>query len=82
MVETEDTAVSEEAPAEKEVVPFERQKDEETKPAAARGDRNDRRGNRRSRRRSDDDDDDEPGPGETAFGDHIPAFLLRPAKVA
>ena len=21
-------------------------------------------------------------PGETAFGDHIPAFLLRPAKVA
>ncbi len=75
-----------EEPAEKEVVPFERQREEETKPAAARGgdrdrDRDDKRGGRRSRKRSD-DDDDAPGPGETAFGDHIPAFLLRSAKVA
>jgi hypothetical protein len=24
----------------------------------------------------------EPAPGETAFGDHVPAFMLRSAKVA
>jgi superfamily II DNA/RNA helicase len=66
-----------------EVVPFGRQREEERKPAAARNERkSDRRGGRRPRRDRQDDDDDAPGPGETAFGDHIPAFLLRPAKVA
>jgi superfamily II DNA/RNA helicase len=75
------------ATVEKEVVPFERQPVErqpveEKKPAAARGRAKDeKRPPRRSRSR-DDDADDEPAPGETAFGDHIPAFLLRPAKVA
>ena len=76
--ETETT----EAEAEEEVVPFERQEEEEKKPAAAKG-KQDKRGSRRSRSHSrDEDDDDEPGPGETAFGDHVPAFMLRPAKVA
>jgi len=67
-----------------EVVPFGRQRETEKRPAAARGEaKSGRRGDRRSRRNTrDDDDDDAPGPGETAFGDHIPAFLLRPAKVA
>jgi superfamily II DNA/RNA helicase len=67
-----------------EVVPFERQREEETKkPAAARDSRDDRRPRDRSRSRDrDNDDDDGPAPGETAFGDHVPAFMLRPAKVA
>jgi superfamily II DNA/RNA helicase len=61
-----------------EVVLFERQRDgDAAKKPAARGDqRNERRGRDR------DDDDDIPAPGETAFGDHVPAFMLRSAKVA
>jgi superfamily II DNA/RNA helicase len=82
--EEESVVVAEEQSEQQEVVPFERQREEEKKPAAARGgdksDKGAKRG-RRSRRRSD-DDDDEPQPGETAFGDHVPAFMLRPAKVA
>ncbi|MEQ8357740.1 MAG: DEAD/DEAH box helicase [Kiloniellaceae bacterium] len=65
-----------------DVVPFERQREEEKKPAAARGGDKAEKRPRRTRRNSADDDDDAPGPGDTAFGDHIPAFLLRPAKVA
>ncbi len=64
-----------------EVVPFERQPEKEKKPAASRGGRGEKRGSRRSRSH-DQDDDPAPAPGQTAFGDHIPAFLLRPAKVA
>ena len=64
-----------------EVVTFEREVEAEKKPAAAR-DRQERRPARRSRSRDKDDNDDEPGPGETAFGDHVPAFMLRPAQVA
>jgi superfamily II DNA/RNA helicase len=69
---------------EQEVVPFERQRDEESKkPVASRGGRDDRRPRGRGRSRDrDQDGDDEPGPGETAFGDHVPAFMLRSAKVA
>jgi superfamily II DNA/RNA helicase len=68
-----------------EVVPFEpqheEQRDEDTQPAKASGGKAEQRGQRRGKKRSDNDDDG-PGPGDTAFGDHIPAFLLRPAKVA
>ncbi len=69
--------------ASQEVVPLRRERREEKKPAAARGgDKADKRG-RRSRRRDDDEDDDNaPRPGQSAFGDHVPAFMLRPAKVA
>ena len=63
------------------VVPFERE--EEEKPTAARSAaKAEKGGSRRARRRSDDADEEAPRPGDTAFGDHIPAFLLRPAKVA
>ncbi|MGF1592126.1 MAG: DEAD/DEAH box helicase [Kiloniellaceae bacterium] len=66
-----------------EVVPFERQREEESKkPAAARDSRDDRRPRGRGRSRDRDEDDDGPAPGETAFGDHVPAFMLRSAKVA
>ncbi|MGF1629400.1 MAG: DEAD/DEAH box helicase [Kiloniellaceae bacterium] len=68
-----------------EVVLFERQRDEEPrKPAAARGARNDQRSEQRGRSRGHNrnDDDDNPTPGETAFGDHVPAFMLRSSKVA
>src|SRR5690606_19616259 len=54
-----------------EVVLFDRPSTATAKPA---------RGGRRGRDR--DDDDGEPAPGETAFGDHVPAFMLRSAKVA
>ena len=64
---------------EQEVVLFERQRGEErNKPS-----RDERRSRGRGRSRGrDDDSDGEPGPGETAFGDHVPAFMLRSAKVA
>jgi len=80
-VEVDEESVDEVIEAQ-EVVPFERQAEEEKKPAAARGERQERRPARRSRSRGKDDDDDEPGPGETAFGDHVPAFMLRSAQVA
>jgi hypothetical protein len=65
---------------EQEVVPFERQRSEEDKKPSR--DERRPRGRGRSRNRDDDDSDGEPGPGETAFGDHVPAFMLRSAKVA
>ena len=80
-----------------DVVAFEPQHEEEAQepatasaapsapPASSRGTREareERRPARRSRSRNKDDDDDGPAPGETAFGDHIPAFMLRPAQVA
>jgi superfamily II DNA/RNA helicase len=65
---------------EQEVVPFERQRSEEDKKPSR--DERRPRGRGRSRNRDDDDSDGEPGPGETAFGDHVPSFMLRSAKVA
>nr|WP_193370518.1 DEAD/DEAH box helicase [Pelagibius marinus] len=79
--EEESVAVTEEQSDQQEVVPFERQREKEKKPAAARGSDTGAKRGRRTRKRND-DDDDEPQPGETAFGDHVPAFMLRPAKVA
>jgi len=77
--------IAEEEVEPQEVVLFERQREEEPRtPAAARGERGDQRNERRGRGRGRDrdDDDDNPAPGETAFGDHVPAFMLRSAKVA
>jgi len=74
-VEAEDFEESaDELIEQQEVVPFGRQREEE---AARPAPRNERRG-----RRDRGDDDGERAPGETAFGDHVPAFMLRPAKVA
>ena len=83
-----DVAVAPEEIAEEEVEPqevvlFERQRDEVPRiPAAARGGRSDPRNERRGRGRDRNDDDDGGAPGETAFGDHVPAFMLRSSKVA
>jgi superfamily II DNA/RNA helicase len=61
-----------------EVVPFGRQRDDGVrKPAAARGERSERRGRGRDR-----GDDADQALGESAFGDHVPAFMLRSSKVA
>jgi hypothetical protein len=64
-----------------EVVPFGRQRDDGVrKPAAARGERSERRG--RGRDRGDAADGADQALGESAFGDHVPAFMLRSSKVA
>ncbi|HIC79502.1 MAG TPA: DEAD/DEAH box helicase, partial [Kiloniellaceae bacterium] len=63
----------------REVVSFETAAEQDT----AKSDRDEVKGEKREPRRSKQKQgDDTLAPGETAFGDHIPAFLLRPAKVA
>jgi len=63
----------------REVVSFETAAEQDT----AKSDRDEAKGEKREPRRSKQKQgDDTLAPGETAFGDHIPAFLLRPAKVA
>jgi hypothetical protein len=75
--------IAEEEVEPQEVVLFERQRDVAPRmPAAARGERSDPRSERRGRGRDRNDDDDGAAPGETAFGDHVPAFMLRSSKVA
>lgn len=62
-----------------EVVSFETAAEQD----AGKSSRSKAKGEKREPRRGKQkQDDDTLAPGETAFGDHIPAFLLRPAKVA
>ena len=67
------------AEADRDVVPFETPAEQD----APKTDRSKAKGEKREPRRAKQKQEgDALAPGETAFGDHIPAFLLRPAKVA
>ncbi|WP_299392474.1 DEAD/DEAH box helicase [Pelagibius sp.] len=62
-----------------EVVSFEAVAEQDAAKSSGTKAKGEKREPRRSRQKQ---GDETLAPGETAFGDHIPAFLLRPAKVA
>ncbi|NIA67243.1 DEAD/DEAH box helicase [Pelagibius litoralis] len=74
-----DVAANAAAESPEEVVTLDAAVEPKPRPAARSKAREQKREPRRGKPKQ---ESDSLAPGETAFGDHIPAFLLRPAKVA